>query len=164
MWWCCFCIDLLSAQNLSKGKMQISVPRNRKRYRNHYHALIGGSSSCGYFIETLIHIKATRMAFHWRHMGVVATKIDHSFTSLFWLTTKGISKLHITGPFWRQCDDGFPSLGVSNVERVSISTKQSIFTSCSLLAYSKFVLFVRPPSFCHLCKQKCGNFIRISNR
>ena len=26
------------------------------------------------------------------------------------------------------------------------------------------VLLVRPPSFCRLCKQKCGNFIRISNR
>ena len=33
----------------------------------------------------------------------------------------------------------------------------------SIPVQSKFLL-IRPPSFCHLCKQKCGNFIRISNR
>ena len=26
------------------------------------------------------------------------------------------------------------------------------------------IILVLPPSFCRLCKQKCGNFIRISNR
>ena len=56
-------------------------------------------------------------------------QLDYLFFGLFWLTSKKISKLHITGywPFGRgrlnpSVTDGFPSQKASNVEIISMSS------------------------------------------